>query len=101
MATPSRLEILNSNPASVSGSVYVSDNDSVLESPSQHESESIAEKGLDRCGGWSFCVGATFLVAVEVAKTLIAAGSEQLEEGEGVGEAIAMAVGGWACHHFE
>jgi hypothetical protein len=68
MATPSRLEILNSNPASVSGSVYVSDNDSVLESPSQHESESIAEKGLDRCGGWSFCVGATFLVAVEVAK---------------------------------
>jgi hypothetical protein len=40
-----------SSSASVSGSVYVSDNDLVLESPSQHESESVAENGLDRRDG--------------------------------------------------
>jgi hypothetical protein len=56
---------------------------------------------LDRCDGWSFRVGAT-LVAVDVANALIAAGSEQLEEGEGgVGEPIAMAGGEWAFHHFK
>ena len=79
----------------------MSDNDSVLESPSQHESGSVAEDGLDRCDGWSFRVGAT-LVAVDVANALIAAGSEQLEEGEGgAGEPIAMAGGEWAFHHFK
>tara|TARA_R110002003_G_scaffold2468_1_gene24366 strand:- start:194 stop:373 length:180 start_codon:yes stop_codon:yes gene_type:complete len=58
-----------------------------------------------------FRVGATFLTAAEVANALvvvrfvedgIAAGSEQLEEGEwGVGDAMAVAGGGWACHHLK
>lgn len=80
----------------------MSDNDLLVESSSQHESELVAENGLDRRDGQSFRVEAMFLVEVEVANTLIAARNEQSKGGEGrEGEAIAMAKGGWPCHHFK
>ena len=77
----------------------------MLDSPSQHESELVAEDGSDRCDGWTFVVAAevdSALIRVCFVEAGIAAGYEQLEGGEReVGGVIAMAGGRWACHHLK